>query len=465
MVITSSLMPRSTHRGRSRAFLPWARTVALVTAIAFGLTATQLASGVLFATPAQASSPPPNKRVALYVVPKNRAAAGDAKVIEAFLRTEITRIVGASAVISGAEPPATIRSLLVPAIENGFRQLNERNGAAAEKIFERAYRDMLAYRGDFDKRVFARVLKGYGSAQVLAGNVGQGQDTIDTGLNLWPNQMLAEYGWTLDLRTAFNELTNRRAQLRPGSIEVDTEPAGATVRVNGVLRGFSPVIVQDLAAGRHFIETTIDGYQRSGMFVEVPSGDSSIHSVELEPMGHKGAFDAALKALERGLPKGQVNPPMTELARVMSADAVVALELTSTNTGYTLSGFVKDGSADPQRVTRTIPKDGEIASNLRTFLATVLKREVAADDSDLALDGPPQSSVMGDGDIVIDPRDPIFRTREKKADDSVTSEWWFWALLGGVTAGLVVGGIALFSGDDQGSGPSGNLVINVNRLP
>jgi len=439
--------------------------VAALTVFVFTLVATQIAGDLFLPNTARAAAPQPNKRVALYVQGKNKAAVGDAKVIEALLRTELSALINVSAVVSGTEPPASLRGLVLPSVETGYRALNERDGAAAEKAFSKAYRDLMQYRGDFDKRIFARILKGYGSAQVLDGSVGAGQETIDTGLNLWPNQTLPEYGWTLDLRTAFNELSNRRAQLRPGTIEVDTDPAGAAVRVNGVLRGFAPVTIQDLAAGRHWIETSIDGYGRESMFVEVPSGDSAIHSLELLPVAAKPEFDAAMGALTRGLPKGQVGPSLADLQRVMKADTVIALELSSTNTNYVLSGFIRDGQGEPQRVTRTVGKDGDLAVNLRGFLATILKREVAADDTEVALDGPPQTSVMGDGDIVLDPRDPIFRTRDTQTDDSVTGEWWFWTLIGGVTAGLVVGGIALFSGEDDGSGPSGNLVINVNRLP
>lgn len=443
----------------------WMRATATATAVVFLATATQLAAGLWLPGVASAEPSVANKRVALYVLPKNKAAAGDARVLEAFLRAELVRIVGVSSIISGAEPPTTLRDLLLPSVEAGFRALNERDGTAAEAKFSKAYRDMVGYRGDFDRRLFARVIKGFGASQVMTGAVGTGQEAIDTGLNLWPGQGLQEYGWTLDLRTAFSEVQGRRAQQQPGSIEVDTEPGGATVRVNGVVRGFSPVTLSDMPAGRHWIETTLDGYVRSQMFVEIPSGDSAIHSVELEPAPARSAFETALNGLARGLPKNQVVGPMADLARVMSADAVIALELSTTNTNYLLNGFIRDGGGEPVRVTRSVGKDGDIATSLRTFLATILKRDVSAPDDDLPLDGPPQSTVMGEGDIVLDPRDPIFRTRDTKKSDPVTSEWWFWALVGGVTAGLVVGGVALFSGEDAGSGPSGSLVIDVNRLP
>lgn len=442
------------------------RAIAAITATAL-LTATGqlalLALPSLLGSDAHAAPSGP-KRVALFVFPKGRNAAGDAQVLQAFMRTELTRLVGVTPVNASGEPPIPVRTLVLPAIERGFQLLNDRNATQAEPVFEKAVKDISQYKGPLDRRLLARALKGLGSAQVMNGDVSAGQETLDAGLNLWPDQQLSEYGWTLDLRTAFNELVNRRTGAESGSVEVDTEPAGATVRVGGTLKGFAPVTVSDLPPGRHWFETSLDGYRWAGMFVDVPAGESAIHSVELEAVPAQAAFAAAYKSLEKGLPKGQVGAAMAELASLTTADAVVALEVTSTSSGYALSGFVRDGG-DPRKVSKTISQDGDMASALRAFLASVLKVEAAADDSDLPLDGPPQASVIGDGDLVIDPRDPIFRTGEKKSESSVTSEWWFWTIVGGVTAGLVAGGVVLFGAADEGSGPAGNVVINVNRLP
>ena len=69
------------------------------------------------------------------------------------------------------------------------------------------------------------------------------------------------------------------------------------------------------------------------------------------------------------------------------------------------------------------------------------------------------------GDLIIDPNDPIFRTNNDDDDDAITGKWWFWAVVGGVTAGLVGGGYALLSASGEGSGPAGQIVLDVGRLP
>lgn len=431
------------------------RSIAALTACAF--------TALIAQAPAVAAGPSQTTRVALFVVPKNKSGAGDAQVLQSFMRAELRRLVNVMPVSGQGEPPAALKSLVLPSIETGFRSLNERNATGAQEAFEKAYRDATQYKGPVDKRLLARILKGLGAAQVMNG-LPEGSETLDTSLNVWPNQQIQDYSWTLDLRTAFNELVNRRSQLSPGSIEIDTEPAGAAVRIDGELKGFAPVEVKDLQAGRHWVEMTLDGYRPSQMFVEVPAGDAAITSVELDPAPNKGAFDAALKTLERGLGKGQVQGPMAELARVTTADAVVALEVESTPAGYALSGFVRQGG-ELKKIATVVAQDGSIGENLRKFLAGSLGVQTAADDSELPLDGPPQTTVFTEGDIIIDPNDPIFAKKEKKDDESVTGEWWFWAVVGGVTAGLVAGGIVLFGAEDGGSGPAGNVIVNVNRLP
>lgn len=445
---------RSKMQGHRRGTM--ARMVAAVTTVAFLALVTR--------APEVWAAPTPLKRVALFLLPKGKTPVGDAKVLQSFMRAELGRLVGVMAVSGQGEPPAQLKPLVLPSIETGFRSLNERKSQAAEEAFTKAYRDISQYKAAVEKRLLARVMKGLGVSQILNGAVTDGQETLDAGLNVWPNQQLGEYGWTLDLRTAFNELVNRRTQLAQGSIEIDTEPGGAAIRIDGELKGFSPVEVKDLTAGRHWVESSLDGYVWSAMFVDVPAGDAAIHSVELDPIKEKGELDTALKALEKALPKGQVGPVTADLARITGASSVIVMEVTATAGGYTLSGFVRDGG-EPQKIQTNIVQDGTVAATLRGFLAKVLSVQTAADDSELPLDGPPQASVFGEGDIIIDPNDPIFAKKEKKDDDSVTSEWWFWALVGGVTAGLVVGGVALFGAGDQGSGPSGNVILNVNRLP
>jgi len=408
--------------------------------------------------------PPVIRKVALFVLPKTKTATDDAKVLQSVMRTELQRMVGVRAVSGSGEPPMALSQLVLPSIESGFRALDARSFQAARDAFEKAYREITTYGGPVDRRLLGRTLKGLAASRIMTGAGEDGDQTIDTSLNVWPSQQLGEWGWSLDLRTAFNEVQDRKAASSPGSLEIEVEPAGAAVRINGELKGFAPVEVKDLPAGRHWVEAQLDGYRWSSAFVEVPAGESAIHAVELETTAARPVFEQAMKQLEKGAAKGQVSGPMADLQRTLGADMVLVLVVGQARNAYTFEGWQRE-AGEPVKIARTISDDAQFTRTVREWVASLARTQPMADDSDLPLDQPPGVTALGSGDLVINPDDEIFRVKKSKDDDSITSEWWFWAIVGGATAGLVGGGYALLSGSDQGSGPSGTISLQVNRLP
>jgi len=73
-----------------------------------------------------------------------------------------------------------------------------------------------------------------------------------------------------------------------GMLYVRSDPSGATVLVDGVERGKTPVLIRDLPAGMHSIELTLEGAQPKKESVKVEAGAV-------------GKFDAELKAPEASL--------------------------------------------------------------------------------------------------------------------------------------------------------------------
>ncbi|MCC6623876.1 MAG: PEGA domain-containing protein [Deltaproteobacteria bacterium] len=440
----------------------WSDKLWVATMVA-ALVTVGLPHGAMAAEPAP-PGPPVMRKIALFVLPKTKTATDDAKVLQSVMRTELQRMVGVRAVSGSGEPPMALGQVVLPSVESGYRALDARSFQAARDAFEKAYRDITSYSGPVDRRLMARVLKGLAASRIMSGAGEDGDVAIDTSLNVWPNQQLGEWGWGLDLRTAFNEVQDRKATTPTGSLEIEVEPPGAAIRVNGELKGFAPVEVKDLPAGRHWVEAQIDGYRWSGLFVEVPAGESAIHAVELETTAARPVFEQAMKQLEKGVAKGQVAGPMADLQRTLGADMVLVLVVAQGRNAYTFEGWQRE-AGEPQRVSRTIPDDAKFVAGVREWVATLARTQPMADDSELPLDQPPGVAAIGAGDLVINPDDEIFRTGKRKDDDSITSEWWFWAIVGGAAAGLVGGGYALLSGADEGSGPSGTVRLQVNRLP
>jgi len=420
----------------------------------------------VFAPPEQAHAAEARgqKRVALFVVPRRRAADGEAKALQSLMRETLWRLDRIVAVGAHRDPAIPIGREIGGLVEQGFRALNDRQGEEAERIFRQAYDRVVTFDGPFERRLMARILKGLGVASVMTGQETYGEQMMGASLNLWPDQQVGEYGWTLDTRTAFRETERLRGEQALGAVDISTDPEGAEVRVGGELRGFSPLEVQGLAPGLHWVEVTLDGYSRTSQFVAVPPGESSIAFMALDPLPDKRTVDAALANVARLIRSPQVGAPLSNLQSLTSADVVIALELERTRTSFELQGWIRSGSASAERLQGTFPDDGALLDNFRVFLGDALGVGEAPDETILGLDSPPAASVMDD-DLYIDPNDPIFQSERRVERESITDTWWFWAIAGGLTAGLVVGGILLFSADSTGSGPVGNVVIDLHRLP
>lgn len=91
--------------------------------------------------------------------------------------------------------------------------------------------------------------------------------------------------------------------VKPDGVEIASEPSGAKVEVDGVVRGTTPLELRDLAAGRHEYRVTLRGYRtQTGSFTTTSLTGSVV--VTTEPAGAQVYLDGALmgQAEEGGLP-------------------------------------------------------------------------------------------------------------------------------------------------------------------
>jgi hypothetical protein len=77
---------------------------------------------------------------------------------------------------------------------------------------------------------------------------------------------------------------------QPGSLTVITDPAGATIGIDGKNAGISPVTITDLAPGNHTVAITKDGYNPSEQQVTVASSLTRQVTVSLSPVSPLAAI-------------------------------------------------------------------------------------------------------------------------------------------------------------------------------
>ncbi len=442
------------------------RTLALLTALCFvNLEIAALTQG-RFAMPA-AYAAGKDQRVAVFVFPASSKAAGDAQVLQTLMREEVGRLEGVRNVTGAPDPDVSAATLVGASVEDGFRALNVRDHAGAARIFQGAYDKLVRYTGPQDKRLLARTLKGLGVAKVMAGQIRAGQEMIGASLNLWPEQLAPEYGYTLDVQNAFKETQRQHSEDATGGLAVVTDPPGAEVSVGGKVRGYTPVAVADLDAGLQWVQVSLDGYERLGAFVEIPSGDNAAQRFTLNGRADADKYQDLIAKAEKSLTKRALADDVTGPLRMMlGADSLIVLSLNPRGNSYELRGWM--GGVAVDTLSTSIARDANFIGNLQAFLAKTLGTGTMPPQANLPLDSPPSASVMATGreeeDLYIDPDDPILKSKKDSEGSSITKKWWFWVIVGGAVAGVTAGAVVLFSGNDSGSGPVGDINVNLNRL-
>lgn len=80
---------------------------------------------------------------------------------------------------------------------------------------------------------------------------------------------------TVEVRADAREVVHFELEERPpetGSAQITTEPAGATVLVDGEPRGATPLTLEALTPGAHIVELTLEGYENQRRVVTIEPG-------------------------------------------------------------------------------------------------------------------------------------------------------------------------------------------------
>ena len=135
---------------------------------------------------------------------------------------------------------------------------------------------------------------------------------------------------------------------------------------------------------------------------------------------------------------------------------------------YTLKGWYKSGSG-VESLQKRVTRDSNFLSSIQALASETLGTKPRQEFAQLALDMPPKTSEMAQVDseeetLIIDPNDPILKTKRASDEESVINKWWFWTIVGVATAGLATGIGFAVSSDSGPTGPVGDVTIQFNQV-
>ena len=238
------------------------------------------------------------------------------------------------------------------------------------------YERFAAYVNDFRKVSEALML--LGATHILRGEEKLGNRRLEQALNVFPQMEPDPRIFNPAMRGQFQETVSRMSTRPPGTLSVTSNPSYAEAYVDGKFVGVTPLAVERVSEGRHYVRLERDGYRSWGKVVEVTGRTETAESAVLKATAHFDDFDnlveAAVKrvvAPKEGSSGGPSNDSIDQLGVLTTADHIFLAQVRLD--GERVQVWANQYDLNAQRLLRS-------AEHVFTYDARpeVYEREVAA---------------------------------------------------------------------------------------
>jgi hypothetical protein len=259
-----------------------------------------------------------------------------------------------------------------------------------------------------------------------------------------------------DVISMFNESIALVGTLGTGSLSVGY--------LDGKFMGMTPVTIDNITAGKHFVRLVHPGHQLHGDTVEIQGGKTANINAKLFPAYSASKVFTLADGLPAQLVKGVevAQPSLSSICTHLGVNQLLLIWVTTGDSSYLSASFLVYDNVKSamiaQRQGDSIPvQDGSLSMKGDELSRNALQAALQAGASGagvVTVIGPPSGGGEGPGG----------KPGGKK---SIAKNWWFWvALIGGAaaiggatTAGVCLGTDACKKGGPGGPGGSGDLVF------
>lgn len=151
------------------------------------------------------------------------------------------------------------------------------------------YERFAAYVDDFKK--VAETLMLLGAVHILRGDERGGTQVLEQAINVFGQVEPDPRVFNPAMRAQFSQVAAKLASRPGGTLSVATTPGYAEVFVDGQFSGISPVAVQNVSEGRHFVRLRKEGMRPVGKVMQVISRNETTDSAQLRPAPHYEELD------------------------------------------------------------------------------------------------------------------------------------------------------------------------------
>ncbi len=182
-----------------------------------------------------------------------------------------------------------------------------------------------------DMSKVAEVLMLLGASHILRGEEKIGAKRLAQAIAIHPTVEPDPRIFNPGMRDIFQKAGDELAKGAIGSLSVSSNPSYARVFVDGKFVGVTPMAVEKLSEGRHFVRLVKAGFAESGKVVEITGGHETAESMTLKESDAYAELDALVEAALPALPNKRADDNVGEVFRqlgvLLDADLVLMAEV------------------------------------------------------------------------------------------------------------------------------------------
>ncbi len=227
------------------------------------------------------------------------------------------------------------------ALEDAIARLGQ-----AVSLYQRAGPNLL------DLGELATALTYLGASLVLRGSAAEGERTFVELLTIHPNHQLADFPPAIT-RT-FERAARAVDRVASGSVEVYSTPPYAAVFIDGRYEGVTPLVIEDLASGTHYVRLEKFGYVPRGTPLQVAPGQQVTSQTRLRDVRRGIELRDLTERTAPEVDQPKMGGALRALARVLVADTLIVIAVSQSGRDASFTAGVFDGASDTRIATRRV---------------------------------------------------------------------------------------------------------------
>ena len=190
---------------------------------------------------------------------------------------------------------------------------------------------------------FKTALAYLGAALTLRGSADEGVSTFFELLTLDPSY--APAGFPPVVNQVFDRALDRLSSGATGSAEIYSTPPYSAVFLDGEFRGVTPVTIDQLTAGTHYLRLEKDGYVVFGGPIDVAPKQRITSQTRLRDIKRGAELRDLLSRTVGEVPGKGMGGHLRSLARLLIAETLIVVAVSQSGPDASLTASVFDGTA------------------------------------------------------------------------------------------------------------------------